>query len=477
MALQLADRVLQTGTANTTVSFSLTGTVVGYQAFSSITTGNTLYYAATDGTNWEVGLGTLTSSTLLTRTNVYSSSNSGAPVTFSGTVTVWVDYPSSTSVIQNGTINALNAIDQQLYVQGGNNLLTYSSALTNAAWTTSNLTVTSSQTDPFGGTTAVLLNDGTNNGTHPLSQTVSLYAQTYTFSVYVKAGTANYVALFSSNSAQGAFFNLTTGAFNANMINAPVSYSSSNDGSGWWRLSITVLDTSAGNSTLQILVSEDGTNYSYTGTNKTIYVAAPQLELGSVASTYTPTTSAAVTTLNNLYIPNGLIYANGSAGTTGQVLSSNGTTATPSWISSGATVTPTTTNATYYVVGSSSTSGAQTVASISVTSPVSYNASTGALSAVSHVSSSDERLKSNIQTLTNAVKTVEALRGVSYLRNEKPEIGVIAQEVEKVLPMLVQADPEGYKTVAYGNMIALLIEAIKELSKEIEKLKTKVSKD
>jgi len=98
MALQFADRVLQTGTANTTVSFTLTGTVVGYQAFSTLTTGNTTYYAATDGTNWETGLGTLTSSTLLTRTTVLQSSNSNTAVTFSGTVTVWVDYPSSKSV-------------------------------------------------------------------------------------------------------------------------------------------------------------------------------------------------------------------------------------------------------------------------------------------------------------------------------------------------------------------------------------------
>jgi len=98
MALQFADRVLQTGTANTTVSFTLTGSVVGYQAFSTLTTGNTTYYAATDGTNWETGIGTLTSPTLLTRTTILSSSNSGSAVTFSGTVTVWVDYPSSKSV-------------------------------------------------------------------------------------------------------------------------------------------------------------------------------------------------------------------------------------------------------------------------------------------------------------------------------------------------------------------------------------------
>ena len=100
MALQLADRVQQTGTANTTVSFSLTGAVVGFQAFSAaITTGNTTYYSSTDTSgSWEVGIGTLTSTTLLTRTTILASSNSGSAVTFSGTVNVFITYPSERSV-------------------------------------------------------------------------------------------------------------------------------------------------------------------------------------------------------------------------------------------------------------------------------------------------------------------------------------------------------------------------------------------
>lgn len=106
MALQLADRVQQTGTANTTVSFNLSGSVSGYQSFSStITTGNTTYYAASDGTNWEVGIGTLTSTTLLTRTTILASSNSGSAVTFSGTVNVFVTYPSEKSVNLDGSNN------------------------------------------------------------------------------------------------------------------------------------------------------------------------------------------------------------------------------------------------------------------------------------------------------------------------------------------------------------------------------------
>jgi hypothetical protein len=97
MALALKDRVQQTATANTTVSFTLTGAVTGFQAFTVVGDGNTTYYAATDASgNWEVGIGTYTlSTTTLARTTILSSSNASSAVTFSGTVNVFVTYPSS----------------------------------------------------------------------------------------------------------------------------------------------------------------------------------------------------------------------------------------------------------------------------------------------------------------------------------------------------------------------------------------------
>ena len=100
MALTLADRVQQTATANTTVSFTLSGSVTGFQSFAVVGNGNTTYYAATDTSgNWEVGVGTYsTTGPTLTRTTILSSSNSNAAVTFSGTVNVFVTYPSGKSV-------------------------------------------------------------------------------------------------------------------------------------------------------------------------------------------------------------------------------------------------------------------------------------------------------------------------------------------------------------------------------------------
>lgn len=82
------------------------------------------------------------------------------------------------------------------------------------------------------------------------------------------------------------------------------------------------------------------------------------------------------------------------------------------------------------------------------------------------LTSSDRRLKTEIRTLSNALERVKALRGVSYLKLGVPEIGLIAQEVEEQLPELVGNIGE-YKSVAYGNIVALLIEAIKELEAKV----------
>lgn len=86
---------------------------------------------------------------------------------------------------------------------------------------------------------------------------------------------------------------------------------------------------------------------------------------------------------------------------------------------------------------------------------------------------SDERLKSNIKTIENALEKVSKLRGVSFDKNGKNEIGVIAQEVREVLPEVVM-DGE-YLSVAYGNIVGLLIEAIKEQQEQIEDLKSRLA--
>ena len=90
---------------------------------------------------------------------------------------------------------------------------------------------------------------------------------------------------------------------------------------------------------------------------------------------------------------------------------------------------------------------------------------------------SDEKLKENVITIENALEKVLSLRGVEYDRIDSGDhqIGVIAQEVEKVVPAVVYGDE--IKSVAYGNLVGLLIEAIKEQQKEIEEMKKTINKN
>jgi hypothetical protein len=134
----------------------------------------------------------------------------------------------------------------------------------------------------------------------------------------------------------------------------------------------------------------------------------------------------------------------------------------------------TSTNDTFYVSMASTTSGNLTNLNVSSTK-LTFNPSTGNLVAGGTVTAnSDEKLKTNIQTISNALEKVLSLRGVEYDRIDTGDhqIGVIAQEVENIIPHVVypkQPSPSyETKSVAYSNLIGLLIEAVKELNKKIE---------
>ena len=99
---------------------------------------------------------------------------------------------------------------------------------------------------------------------------------------------------------------------------------------------------------------------------------------------------------------------------------------------------------------------------------------TGTVTAPNFVSSSDRRLKTDIETIGDALNLVRDLRGVRYVMGGQPGIGVIAQEVEPILPEIV-SEADGLKRVAYGNLAGLLIEAIKVLAEEIDQLKGKAN--
>jgi hypothetical protein len=112
----------------------------------------------------------------------------------------------------------------------------------------------------------------------------------------------------------------------------------------------------------------------------------------------------------------------------------------------------------------------------------------GDIIANSIAGSSDARFKTNITPIANPLQKVLALRGVHFNWNtsvfpqrmfsDKRTLGFIAQEVEKVLPEIVQTEntTEGYKSVQYDKVVALLVEAIKEQQKQINQLKRELKK-
>lgn len=90
---------------------------------------------------------------------------------------------------------------------------------------------------------------------------------------------------------------------------------------------------------------------------------------------------------------------------------------------------------------------------------------------------SDARLKTNVKEIDNAMSKINRIGGYTYYRtddaSETKQCGLIAQEVLSVLPESVRKQPDSeYLTVSYGNVVALLVQGIKELSREIEELKS-----
>tara|TARA_R110000796_G_scaffold129826_7_gene245511 strand:+ start:1307 stop:1936 length:630 start_codon:yes stop_codon:yes gene_type:complete len=96
-------------------------------------------------------------------------------------------------------------------------------------------------------------------------------------------------------------------------------------------------------------------------------------------------------------------------------------------------------------------------------------------------SSSDKRFKDNITPINNPIEKIKKIGGYEFDWNEKSsyeghDVGVIAQEIEKVLPEIVTTRNNGYKAVKYDKIVALLIEGIKDQQLQIDELKSQLNK-
>ncbi len=202
--------------------------------------------------------------------------------------------------------------------------------------------------------------------------------------------------------------------------------------------------------TAPIGASESGTTLTLT-----------HLDSGVVAATYGNATLVPVITVNSsghvTSVSNVAVAGGGGGG--GSISITNETANTSS---------------AYYPLLGTVTTGTLATANVSSTK-LYFNPSTGTLNATVFNSLSDQTQKLNVSIINNASETIQNINGVEFTWSEsgRKSSGVIAQELENVLPHLVDTGPEGLKSVNYSGIIAYLIEAVKELQNRVNALESK----
>jgi hypothetical protein len=176
MALVIANRVQETTTTTGTGTVTLAGAASGFQSFAVVGNTNTTYYTITSGTDWEVGIGTYsTTGPTLARTTILSSSNANAAITLTGTSTVFSSYPAEKVIsdgygllpVANGGTGQSSYTDGQLLVGNttGNTLTkTTLTAGTNVTITNGSGSITINAADQYVGTVTSVSGTGTVNG-------------------------------------------------------------------------------------------------------------------------------------------------------------------------------------------------------------------------------------------------------------------------------------------------------------------------
>ena len=313
MALVLLDRAQESATANTTVSFTLNGAQTGYQSLAGVGDTNTTYYGATDGTNWEVGIGTYSiTGPTLTRTTILSSSNAGSAVTFAsgaGAVTVFIDYPSSKSVYQTGAFQGtidntvigattpaagtFTTITGQTEVLKGTGQNLFTQSQTFSTWTGTGYVLTpSNATDPLGTTTASTLAADGATSAHTMQFNINSLNITATVSVYAKAGTNNFLQIrLGTDATPYANFNLSTGVLGTSAGGTATITASTN---GFYRCTFTFTSATSTAVAFNIVSSASATRNESNSLATNVILWGAQLEIGSVTNTYIPTTTTAV---------------------------------------------------------------------------------------------------------------------------------------------------------------------------------------
>ena len=392
MALVVYDRVQETTATTGTGTITLGGAVAGYQSFAVVGNGNTTFYCIVNGTAWEVGIGTYsTSGPTLARTTILSnSSGTTSPITLSGASSVFVTYPSEKSVNldSSGNVSALGTIASGIWqgstiqtAYGGTGVTTSTGASSNvlrdansnvtannflagynvitAAGTTTTLTVASAYYQRISGSTTqtIKLPDATTmvNGQgftfdNDSSGAVSIIDNASGAIDTVPAGGYSYIFCEDNSTSAGSWGKYAL---------LPASYDFSTTSANFGGAVIS-------NTTYQGTAVASG----YGGTGLTTFSAANNAIYSTSASALAAGTLpvAAGGTAATTFTSNGVLYGNGTsalgvtaAGTTGQVLIGN-TGAAPSWGTISSSLVSSFSAGTTGFTPSSATTGAVTLA-------------------------------------------------------------------------------------------------------------------
>jgi hypothetical protein len=512
MALALYDRVQQTGTANTTISFTLSGSVTGFQSFAVVGNGNTTYYSATDQSgNWETGLGTYsTTGPTLTRTTVYQSSNSNAAVTFAGTVNVFVTYPAGRNISLDASGNATALGTPAAFV--GTNITGTASGLSiggNAA------TATSATSSPLvsalgnyvwlASTLPTSFNAGIQSSFVQAADGWQNYGSVITTRTYSGGGGSlqmyvPYSPTYGGTGMQVRFGNYDVSSGNSwtawktilasDNFNSYAPTLTGTGASGTWGISISGSAATAGSVANSLTINSPLMGTSYNGSSA-VSIGIPAATTS--ASGYL--TSTDWNTFNGKQAAGSYVTVGGALGTpssgtltncTFPTLNQNTTGSSGSCTGNAATATTATTATT---ANATNTSNNFQMNSLGV--GTAGSATAGEIRATNNVTafySSDRTLKENIQDIPNALEIVtsigsksfdwtdshlEAHGGVDGYFVQKSDFGVIAQDVQKVFPMAVRTREDGTLAVDYEKLGTLAFAAIGQLLKRVEALEAK----
>ena len=308
-------QTLTGGTDTTVVLSTVTTTVWNTATLQTVTSRGSTTTSAVNITNTTTSTGTATGALV-----VNGGVGVGDSVYVGGKFIVNETYDQYTGAVQviGNTAIAGTATVQTISVQGGNNLLLYSSDMSNpAGWYVNNSTVQGNVTiAPDGTQTAAKFIPNSAAGQTVLisgnsAQTAIPNGTVATWSVYMKPAGYTAISIYFANgpfgvSRVGMDYDFTTNTTNNYVSNSqtPLSLTSTPVGNGWYRLTCTFVgDIYTAVNPLIVIRYQATVPNGIDG----LYVWGAQVEFGPVASMYTPTTSTVITTVNNLYVPSGTV--------------------------------------------------------------------------------------------------------------------------------------------------------------------------